>query len=42
MHANELQPELLHFVEGAFARPLDAGDATFHGGYTLNYTGPNR
>jgi ectoine hydroxylase-related dioxygenase (phytanoyl-CoA dioxygenase family) len=42
IHANELRPELLHLVEGAVACPLNAGGATFHGGYTLHYTGPNR
>jgi ectoine hydroxylase-related dioxygenase (phytanoyl-CoA dioxygenase family) len=42
IHANELRPELFHLVGGAVACPLDAGGATFHGGYTLRYTGPNR
>ena len=42
IHANELRPELLHLVDGAVACPLEAGGATFHGGYTLHYTGPNR
>ena len=42
IHANELRPEMMDHVRGAVACPLPPGGATFHGGYTLHYTGPNR
>lgn len=42
IHANELRPEFLHHAAGAVPCPLPPGGATFHGGYTLHYTGPNR
>lgn len=41
IHANELRPEMMDHVRGAVACPLPPGGATFHGGYTLHYTGPN-
>ena len=42
IHANELRPEMMDHVRGAVACPLPPGGATFHGGFTLHYTGPNR
>lgn len=42
IHASELRPEELHRTSAAVACPLPAGGATFHGGFTLHYTGPNR
>ena len=42
IHANELRPEMMDHVRGAVVCPLPPGGATFHGGFTLHYTGPNR
>ena len=42
IHANELRREMMDHVRGAVACPLPPGGATFHGGFTLHYTGPNR
>lgn len=42
IHGLELVEEELYNVINPVACPLPAGGATFHGGYMLHYTGPNR
>lgn len=42
IHGLELHPDELHRVANPVACPLPPGGATFHGGYMLHYTAPNR
>lgn len=42
IHGLEVKPELkAKFEDKSMPCPLSAGGATFHGGYTLHYAGPN-
>ncbi|MEX0654369.1 MAG: phytanoyl-CoA dioxygenase family protein [Phycisphaeraceae bacterium] len=42
VHGLELHPDEMHHADNAVACPLPPGGATFHGGYMLHYTPPNR
>lgn len=42
IHGLELHPDEMHRVENPVACPLPPGGATFHGGYMMHYTAPNR
>ncbi|MFW6058977.1 MAG: phytanoyl-CoA dioxygenase family protein [Phycisphaeraceae bacterium] len=42
VHGNELHPDEMWRVKDAVACPLPPGGATFHGGYMLHYTPPNK
>lgn len=42
IHGLELHPDEMHRVEHPAVCPLPAGGATFHGGYMLHHTAPNR
>ena len=42
VHGNELHPDEMWRVKEAVACPLPPGGATFHGGYMLHYTPPNK
>lgn len=42
VHGNELHPDEMWRVKDAVACPLPPGGGTFHGGYMLHYTPPNK